>query len=523
MAKGAGIGHLSVRQGMSRTRGCAVRPECDCVAHVGDEVSASRFSREDRQRYREKVQLCLDVFEQMLGAATFDDDEQLTGLEIELNLVGDDYQPALVNAEVLSEIADPAYQTELGAYNIELNVEPSPLVDLARLEDELRASLNAAQDKASRRNAHIIMVGILPTIMPEHLTDPNWMSASTRYAALNDSIFAARGEDLHLDIHGVERLSAFAATLAPESACTSVQLHMQVTPHDFAPVWNAAQLLAGPQVALGANSPYFFGRELWRETRIELFMQSTDTRPLELRNQGVRPRVWFGEQWITSIFDLFEENVRYFPSLLPEVSSEDPVAELAAGRAPVLQELRLHNGTVYRWNRPIYAVVDGRPHLRVENRVLPAGPTVVDVMANAAFYHGAVRALADDERPLWSKMSFGTAEENFNACSRHGLDAALYWPGLGETSVEELVLRRLLPLAHEGLTSAGMAGDDVDRYLGIIEARVTTGRNGASWQVEAVSALEGRGLDRAEALRTMLEHYSGGMHSNQPVHTWDLP
>ena len=490
---------------------------------MGDEVSSSQFSREERQRYREKVQLCLDVFERMLHSWPFDDSPPLTGLEMELNLVGDDQQPALVNAEVLAEIADPAYQTELGAYNIELNVPPRPLVQLAGLESELRHSLNAAQQKAGRRDARIIMVGILPTIMPEHLASENWMSASTRYTALNDSIFAARGEDLHLDIHGVERLSTYAATLAPESACTSVQLHIQVAPHEFASAWNASQLLAGPQVALAANSPYFFGRELWRETRIELFAQSTDTRPLELKNQGVRPRVWFGERWITSIFDLFEENVRYFPSLLPEVSDEDPVAELAAGRAPALQELRLHNGTVYRWNRPIYAVVDGTPHLRVENRVLPAGPTVVDVMANAAFFHGAVRSLATDERPVWSKMSFAAAEDNFAACARHGLDASVYWPGLGETTVEELVLRRLLPLAHEGLTGAGMPTADIDRYLAIIENRVKTGRNGASWQVQAVHALEAGGVDRAEALRGMLALYAERMHANEPVHTWPLP
>jgi hypothetical protein len=490
---------------------------------VGDEVSASRFSREERQRYREKVQLCLDVFERLITTWTFDEREPMTGLEVELNLVGGDYQPALVNAQVLEEIADPNYQTELGAYNIELNVDPNLLPALATLEEDLRASLNAAEAKANARDAHIVMVGILPTLMPEHLADPGWMSASTRYAALNDSIFAARGEDLHLDIHGPERLSAYASTLAPESACTSVQLHVQVDPQDFASAWNAAQVLAGPQLALGANSPYFFGRELWRETRIELFMQATDTRPQELRNQGVRPRVWFGERWITSIFDLFEENVRYFPSLLPELSDEDPVAEVDAGRAPVLQELRLHNGTVYRWNRPVYAVVDGVPHVRVENRVLPAGPTVVDTIANAAFFHGALRTLMQDERPVWSKMSFSTAEENFFACAKQGMDAGVYWPGLGETGVEELVLRRLLPMAHEGLESAGVAADVRERYLGIIEARAKSGRNGASWQVAAVKSLEAGGADRRTALTGMLRRYTEGMHANQPVHTWPVP
>ena len=490
---------------------------------VGDEISAGRYTREERQQYREKVQLCLDVFERMLESATFDVTDPLAGLEVELNLVDDGYAPALVNAAVLEEIADPAFQTELGAYNIELNARPHPLADLGSLETELRASLNAAEAKANARDAHIVMIGILPTLFPQHLASEGWMSASARYAALNDSIFAARGEDLHLDIHGVERLSMYAKTLAPESACTSVQLHLQVAPGEFAATWNAAQVLAGPQVALGANAPYFGGRELQRETRIELFQQSTDTRPPELRNQGVRPRVWFGERWITSIFDLFEENVRYFPSLLPEVSDEDPVAELDAGRAPKLQELRLHNGTVYRWNRPVYDLVDGRPHLRVENRVLPAGPTVLDVLANAAFYYGSVLALRHDGRTVWTKMTFPTAAENFAQCARHGMDAAVYWPGLGEVSVEELVLRRLLPLAYEGLAAAGMETPVAERYLGVIEERAKTGRNGAAWQVGTVHALEDRGADRADALTAMLARYVEGMHSNQPVHTWPLP
>ena len=239
-----------------------------------------------------------------------------------------------------------------------------------------------------------------------------------------------------------------------------MQLHQQVEPERFHTLWNAAQAIAGVQLAVGANSPFFFGRELWRETRIALFEQATDTRPEELKAQGVRPRVWFGERWITSIFDLFEENVTYFPALLPVCEPEDPVEVLEHGGVPKLGELRLHNGTVYRWNRPVYDVVRGKPHLRVENRVLPAGPTVVDTLANAAFYYGLVRMLIEEERPIWSRMSFSAAEENFHAGARDGIDARVFWPGLGEVPASELVLRRLLPLAHEGLEPLG------DRPLG---------------------------------------------------------
>jgi gamma-glutamyl:cysteine ligase YbdK (ATP-grasp superfamily) len=488
---------------------------------VGEEVTHVTYSRKHRQEYRQKVQRCLDVFETMLAESNFESDRPLTGMEIECNLVDDRYQPAMQNQEVLAAIADPAYQTELGAYNIEFNVPPRPLPGRTALdlESEIRASLNAAEVKANTDGAHIVMIGILPTLMPEHLTG-RWMSPSMRYQALNDSIFTARGEDILIDIAGTERLSLHAESIAPESACTSMQLHLQVSPADFAANWNAAQVLAGPQLALGANSPYFFGHELWAETRIELFTQATDTRPEELKAQGVRPRVWFGERWITSIFDLFEENVRYFPSLLPEMSDEDPVAELQAGRAPKLPELRLHNGTVYRWNRPVYDVVNGRPHLRVENRVLPAGPTVVDMMANSAFYYGLLRTIAEEERPLWTKMSFAAAQHNFTTAARHGLSARLYWPGLGEVAADELVLRQLLPMAEEGLRRWRVSTEVRDRYLGVIEGRAKSGRNGSVWQVDTVHRIEAGGLDRPAALAEMLRRYCDLMHSNTPVHTW---
>lgn len=488
---------------------------------VGEEVKRTEYTRAHRQEYRRKVQLCLDVFETMLNQSSFEFERPLTGMEIECNLVDRDYQPALRNHEVLKSIADPAYQTELGAYNIELNVPPRPLPGRSalELEDEVRASLNAAEAKAAAEGTHIVMIGILPTLMPEHLSG-SWMSDSTRYQALNDSIFTARGEDLVIDISGPERLSIQAASIAPESACTSMQLHQQVSPAEFAQYWNAAQVLAGPQLAVGANSPFFFGHHLWAETRIELFTQATDTRPDELKTQGVRPRVWFGERWITSIFDLFEENVRYFPSLLPEVSDEDPAAELAAGRTPKLSELRLHNGTIYRWNRPIYDVVNGMPHLRVENRVLPAGPTVIDMMANAAFYYGLLRTLSDEDRPIWTKMSFAAAQHNFTAAAQHGMESRLYWPELGEVTPDELILRQLLPLAHEGLRRRGVAGEVCDRYLGVIEGRAKTGQTGAAWQVSTVQRIQESGRSRPEALAGMLREYVERMHSNEPVHTW---
>ncbi|MGB9375277.1 MAG: glutamate--cysteine ligase [Jiangellales bacterium] len=489
---------------------------------MGQDVDSRGFTREDRQRYRLKVRRCLDVFAQMLGESTFDFDRPMAGLEIELNLVDEDFQPAMRNSDVLAAIADEDFQTELGQFNIEINVAPKLLVDsgLRQFEDEVRASLNKAEDAARGQGAHLVMIGILPTLTSAH-TGMDSISANPRYRLMNEQIFAQRGEDLHLRIEGAERLDVYSETILPEAACTSTQLHLQVSPEDFPRFWNAAQAVAAVQLALGANSPYFFGRELWRETRIAVFDQATDTRPEELKAQGVRPRVWFGERWVTSIFDLFEENVRYFPALLPVVDDEDPIAVIEAGGAPSLSELRLHNGTIWRWNRPVYDVVNGVPHLRVENRVLPAGPTVIDTLANAAFYAGVVRALADQQRPVWTQMSFHTAEENFHTAARHGIGASIYWPGIGEVPVAELVLRRLLPMAADGLDAWGVDPAERDRLLGVIEQRCLRLRNGAEWQVDVVHSLDARyNLPRQEVLRDMLRRYVEYMHSNEPVHSW---
>jgi gamma-glutamyl:cysteine ligase YbdK (ATP-grasp superfamily) len=486
---------------------------------MGKDVAATQFSREDRTRYRQKVRSCLDVFERMLAQSQFDFERPLTGVEIELNLVDETGDPALRNAEVLDAVSHADFQTELGQFNVEINVQPRLLSgeSATELEQSIRDTLNHAEGKANTTGSHMVMVGILPTLTERELHGDS-LSANPRYALLNEQIFAARGEDLEIAIDGVQRLATTADTIAPEAACTSVQFHLQVSPTAFPRYWNAAQAIAGVQVALGANAPFFLGKELWRETRIPLFEQATDTRSEELKAQGVRPRVWFGERWITSVFDLFEENVRFFPALLPITDEEDPLEALEDGRTPQLAELRLHNGTIYRWNRPVYDIADGVPHLRVENRLLAAGPTVADTMANAAFYFGLVRSLAESERPLWSQMSFSAAEENFHVAAQQGIEAQIYWPGVGQVRATELVLRRLLPMARRGLETWGAASDEIDRLLGIIEQRCLLGVNGAEWFVDRVHRAGAQ--DRYDALRATLQEYRQRMHTNEPVHTW---
>jgi gamma-glutamyl:cysteine ligase YbdK (ATP-grasp superfamily) len=489
---------------------------------MGAEVDATAFTREARKQHREKVRKGLDVLARMLNESRFDFERPMVGLEIELNLVDEELQPAMRNAEVLKAIADPSFQTELGRFNIEVNVAPRRLVGggFSSFEQSVRKSLNDADPRARQVGCKLVMIGILPTLQAEHVTLDS-VSENPRYSMLDQQIFAARGEDLEIVIDGVERLHMISDTIMPEAACTSTQVHLQVSPDDFAGYWNAAQAISGIQVAVGANSPFLFGKALVAESRIPLFEQSTDTRAEELKIQGVRPRVWFGERWITSIFDLFEENSRYFPALLPISSDEDPVAVLDAGGVPGLDELRLHNGTVYRWNRPVYDVSDGSPHLRVENRVLPAGPTVVDTMANAAFFAGLVRALANQDRPLWTQMSFQAAHENFVAGIRGGIEAEVYWPEIGRVRVVELVVRKLLPLAAEGLRQWEVDEAEIGRLLDIIERRCLRAANGATWQAAEVARREASGESREDALRGMLAAYVDLMHTNEPVHTWE--
>ncbi|MGQ4512731.1 glutamate--cysteine ligase [Streptomyces sp. DW26H14] len=496
---------------------------------MGEKVDADGFDLAGREQYRKRLRQCLSVLGRLLAEKRFDKPRNLIGLEIELNLAGSDGLPRMMNHEVLGRIASRDFQTELGMFNLEVNIAPHRLDGrvLDQLAEELRAGLGYAHRKAQEVDAGIVMVGILPTLAHRDVGSGS-LSAVDRYTLLNDQMRAARGEDFLLDIEGAERLVATSPSITPEAACTSVQLHLQVTQERFADVWNAAQAVAAVQIALGANAPFLFGKQLWHESRPPLFEQATDVRPPELQVQGVRPRTWFGERWIDSPYDLFAENLRYFLPLLPIMSDEDPQKVLDDGGVPALQELALHNGTVYRWNRPVYEVSDGVPHLRVENRVLPAGPTVTDVIANAAFYYGLVRALAEDSHPVWRRMPFSVAARNFEAACRGGIGAELRWPRHGRSSglvarpVVDLVRDELLPLAAAGLDAWNIEPADRDLYLGVIEERCERRTNGASWQIGTFHRALDAGLERDAALAATTRRYCELMHHGSPVHTWPV-
>lgn len=494
---------------------------------MGERVAATElaFDGRDRERFRARLTQCQDALEQMLGQDLFEKGRKLCGIELELHLIDAEGRPAMVNRQVLERIASPDFQTELGLFNLEVNIAPHKLVGtvFSELREELDTALHYANRVAGACGAGVAMIGVLPTLDEAHLVRENFTDED-RYVMLNDQIAVLRGEDFRLRIEGErEELDTAFPTIMPEACCTSVQFHLQVTPEGFARAWNSSQAVAAVQVALGANSPFFLGRRLWHETRIALFEQATDFRTVELAVQGVRPRVWFGERWVRGPAELFEENVRFFTALLPRVGGEDSAAVLRAGGIPHLPELRLHNGTVYRWNRPVYDVARGKPHLRVENRVLPAGPTVVDVLANAAFYYGLVRSLADQEDPVWEHLAFSAARENLHRAARDGIGAQLTWPGVGVAPAGRLVTEVLLPLAAEGLDRWGIDPRERDLYLGVIEGRARSGRNGAVWQIEQVEYLERKaGLGRSDAIAAMLRRYAELGREGTPVHSWPV-
>ena len=492
---------------------------------MGDAVSSESYTPRQRTTYRRRLEDELERFDRHLQEATFVDHGTI-GLELELNLVDDAMQPHPNNQAVLG-VLDEEYQSEIGAYNVEMNHPPLSIEGdgLARLADGVAERLNTVRDAAEKAGSHLAMVGTLPTMTSQFLDSDGWMTQENRYAGLNNSILESRGELVKIDLKRDEKYTHYFDTIAPESTCTSMQLHLQVAPNRFAQAWNASQAIAGVQVALSANSPLFMGHKLWHESRIPVFKQSIDTRTKELINQGVRPRVWFGERWITSVFDLFEENVRYFSPLLPEGRAEAG-APFMNGDNPGLHYLNLHNGTIWRWNRPIYDPNGELSHIRVENRLLPAGPTVKDIVADAAFYYGLVKALSNQTRPVWSRLSFEAANRNFIAGARNGIEAEVEWPTLGTVAVTELAEKYLLELAAEGLRSLHVDTTCADEYLGVIEGRVRARQNGAAWQLAALGKVatgsKPATSERAEGLARVLRQYMKNSQAGAPVHTWTL-
>ncbi len=465
----------------------------------------------------------VEALRRALDAGLFETGVHRIGAEQEIVLVDEAMNPAPVATDVLDAVDDPSVVPEIARFNVEINLAPRLLTGcgLSEMEAELVAALARVDAAAARSGARPFLCGILPTIRTADLTLANMMPRP-RYRALNDAVRKLRGGVFRCHIKGVDEIDVTSDSVMLEAVNTSFQVHYQVSPQEFAKVYNAAQLIAAPVLAAAVNSPVLLNRRLWAETRVAVFQHSIDSRTTGQQVRGHRPRVDFGDRWVrNSVLEIFQEDISRFRVVLACDPDEDPIALVDRGVAPQLRALRLFNGTVYRWNRPCYGVVDGVAHLRIEARALPAGPTVLDEMANAAFFTGLLAGVSDEYGDVSALIPFDDARANFLAASRFGLDAQLRWPGIGTVPAAVLIGEHLLPLARAGLRGRGVVEADVDRYLGTIGERVRSGRTGSAWALASMHALTAAGVPREQQGRALTASALEQQRTGRPVHEWE--
>jgi gamma-glutamyl:cysteine ligase YbdK (ATP-grasp superfamily) len=494
---------------------------------MGLTIERERFEPVDYVRFEERLEECLVAMGRLLERPGFGTGPATVGAELELCLVDGQGRALPRNQEVRAETADPRVVLEIDRFNLELNLTPAPLAGrpFAAMASELGQALGIVRRAAAWHGGRLVMVGILPTLRPEDLQLAA-LSDAPRYRALNHGLRRLRQEPFQIRIDGADPLELAADDIGLEGANTSFQVHLRVDPDRFADHFNAAQLAIGPVLAVAGNSPTFCGHRLWEETRVALFKQAIDDRGTAGRASRRVARVAFGTGWTTTgALELLEESVRLHEPVLPVLGHQHPLQRLDEDGVPALEELRLHQSTVWRWNRAIYDPAEGG-HLRIELRALPSGPTVTDMLANAAFLLGLILALAPDAPALVRRFAFQQAHHNFYRAAQFGLGTQLAWPGdaggRSWTLPAAALVRRLLPTAAQGLVEAGVAAEEVDQLLAVIQARAETGQTGAGWQRQALATLESK-LGRKQALAAMLERYLDHQWTGEPVHTWPLP
>ena len=490
---------------------------------MGEQQVKSQLDAEQLRLFSRKLLTDLRALETMLAEGLFETKVRRIGAEQEMFLVDRDWRPALVAPELLERIDDPHFTTELGRFNLECNLDAITLggTSLREMERQLVVLLHKARMAAEELDTQVVLCGILPTLDKADLNLEN-MTPRPRYFALNEAMNRLRGERYHLHIKGRDEINVTHDNVMLESCNTSFQVHFQVKPENFARLYNVAQAVAAPVLAAATNSPMLFGRQLWRETRIALFQQSIDTRSPAGNLRMQSPRVSFGRRWVDeSVVEIYKEDISRFRVIMSTEVDEDPFEVMENGMAPRLQALRLHNGTIYRWNRPCYGISHGKAHLRIENRILPAGPSPLDEVANATFWFGLLNGVSGLFPDVTSVMEFDVARENFVAAARLGLGAHLSWPERGNIPAQQLLLVDLLPVARQGLQDLDTDSSDIDRYLGVIEERVRSLRTGSQWQVDSYDAMKCDG-SQAECLTAIVAATVSRQLSEQPVHTWEL-
>jgi hypothetical protein len=490
---------------------------------MGTDIDQAEFDDSDNARFAERLEECLSALGQLLERPGFGVGPATVGAELELFLVDAAARPLPHNQAVQAAAADPRITVELDRFNLELNASPVPLAGrpFAALGSELNVLLDHVAHAARGRAGRPALIGILPTLTRADLS-PGALTEVPRYRALNTGLRRLRGDPFRILIAGADPLELASEDVALEGANSSFQIHLRVDPADFTRTYNAAQLATAPVLAVSGNSPTFLGHRLWEETRIALFKQSIDERQGPRRRPA---RTALGTGWLRDgALELFTESVRLHPPLLPILSDRGPPPGSRRRQAPPLEELRLHHGTVWRWNRAVYDPASGG-HLRIEMRALPAGPTVIDMLANAAFLIGLTLSLASQDQQWTYALPFERADHGFYRAAQRGLSARLTWPAGHRDQARTLpaakLVAELVPAARQGLLQAGVTPAEADTLLGVISARTATGQTGAVWQRATLAAAR-RHHDAERALAVMFDRYLQCADTGLPVHTWPI-
>jgi CBS domain-containing protein/gamma-glutamylcysteine synthetase len=481
-----------------------------------------------KQQFVSNLLQDMQALEYMLHNQFFETGITRIGAEQEMCIIQKkSFKAAPIALEIMDLLQDkPWLDTELAKFNLEINLDPRVFTGsaLKDMEAETNEKLQIIKTELAHFQSDILLTGILPTLHKNDLESHN-LTPRERYKLLVESLSAQLlGQAFELRIQGIDELLLRSHTPLLEAANTSFQVHLQVDPENFVPYYNIAQALTAPVLGISANSPIVFGRRLWHESRIALFQQALDVRTTNEHMRERSPRVNFGSDWVhNSILDIYREDIARFRSLIYPETNENSMETVLAGNIPRLSALQVHNSTVYRWNRPCYGISDtGKPHLRIENRVLPAGPTVVDEIANAALWLGAVVGCAKEWGDIRKKMSWEDVRDNFEKAARFGMDSKFTWFKDKKITVTDLVQHELIPLAKEGLASQGINSGDIDFYMDIISQRAKLNLNGARWQLRAFTKLK-KETSMDEAITVMTSAIYENQALGKPVHTWELP
>jgi CBS domain-containing protein len=461
------------------------------------------------------------ALEQMLADDMFERDTKRIGAEQEVFIIDRASRPHPINTKIVEDIDDPRFTYELARFNLEFNLDPLSFGGrcLSELEQQLNSLIGKARETAEKHEGDIILMGSLTTIRKSDLGMDN-ITPMSRYYMLNDALMRMRGAEYELKIKGADELHVKHDSVMMESCNTSFQIHFQVSQDDFARLHNIAQLVTAPVLAAAANSPFLFGKLLLHETRIAVFQQSIDNRKAQDFVNERKPRVQFGSKWVEkSVMEIFQDDITRFRVLFAIEDIEDPFEALDKGRVPKLEALQLFNGTIYRWNRPCYGITGGKPHLRIENRVLPSGPSVVDEVANAAFWLGLMAGVSSQYGDITRLIPFKEVESNFLSTARRGLHSQIKWLDGNTWPVQDLIMGELVPLAKEGLAQHNLDADDIERYLGIIHERTKKRQNGAIWQLDSYHHLEDI-WSRHEKMTALADATLKHQKSGKPVHLW---